>query len=335
MRKIIKSYLNFVNEELNVDGTYFTSKDDELKSVEKEFQTLINEIAKKKNILLPVISYSKEFLIIKNELEKNIDDTLHIKKYLEEYMYDKNLRKKFIENLIVKFCSTPSKNKPKKTTDKLNITNLDFKLVDDVDNVETYQVIFPEDIKNHILNNYSTNKLDVYIYINCESDKFNRLHFPGRIDRWYRGHGKRFGKDEQPQPYKGKHGQWISDLFDGIPESLRGTGLGFAIYKEFIKFKGYVSSNSWSSSLSQSVWKKLSGDPDLHGILVNYNQKEGDVILFSKNFKGDYKKICEDFLEKAKKGLLYRGDSENFQIRNIEIDPEIQKLLVVPLGNSN
>jgi hypothetical protein len=95
--------------------------------------------------------------------------------------------------------------------------------------------------------------------------------------------------------------------------------------KEFIKFKGYVSSNSWSSSLSQSVWKKLSGDPDLHGILVNYNEKEGDIILFSKSFKGDYKKICEDFLEKTKKGLLYRGDSENFQIRDIEIDPEIHK----------
>jgi len=325
MKNFIKSYFKFINEELNIKGTYFTSKEDEVESVEKEFQILVNEIASRENISLPVEAYSKEFLLIKKEIEKNIENVIKIKSYIDSYVFDKNSKKKFIENLMVKFCSSENKNKPKKSTAKLNITHLDFKMIDNVDNIETYQVIFPEDIKNYILNNYSTNKLDIYIYINCESDKFNRLHFPGRIDRWYRGHGKRFGKDEQPQPYKGKHGQWIHDLFDGIPKSLRGTGLGFAIYKEFIKFKGYVSSNSWSSSLSQSVWKKLSGDPDLHGILVNYNEKEGDIILFSKSFKGDYKKICEDFLEKTKKGLLYRGDSENFQIRDIEIDPEIQK----------
>jgi hypothetical protein len=325
MKNIIKLYSDFLNEELNVKGTYFTSQQDNIQEVEKEFQKIVYQIAKEENISLPVKAWSKEFLLIKNKFEKEIENAVDLKKYLDEYVFDKKNRKKFIDNLMVKFCSDEIDNKPKKITTKLNISHLDFKLIDHVDNIETYQVIFPEDIKNYILNNYTTNKLDVYIYINCESDKFNRLHFPGRIERWYRGHGKRFGKDEQPQPYKGKHGQWIQDLFDGIPESLRGTGIGFAIYKEFIKFKGYVSSNSWSSLLSKSVWKKLSGDPDLHGILVNYKGKDGDIILFSKNFKGDYKKICEDFIEKAKKGLLYRGEKENFEIQNIEIDPEIKK----------
>jgi hypothetical protein len=319
--KTIKKYLNFISEELNTDNTYFTKKPDMFSNLETEVKSLILDISKKLNISLPTESFSKDFISIKKEVEKEIKYKEVYKNYVEEFGQDKDL----INSILLKFCTSDKKIVVKNNKNKLNITHLDFKLTDDVDNVETYQVIFPKEIKDYILNNYSINKLDYLIYINCESDKFNRIHFPGRIERWYKSHGKRFGKDEQPQPYKGKHGQWIHDLFDGIPESLRGTGLGYSIYKEFIKFKGYVSSNSWSSVLSQSVWKKLASDSDLHGILVNYDDQNGDIILFSKDYKGDYKKICQDFLDSAKKGKLYRG--KNFVIKNIEIDKDLEKKL--------
>lgn len=310
-------------EELNISGTYFTKASDMKKNIEVELINQINSISQKLNIKLPIEAWSEDFIKIKTELSKQITNS----KTIQNYFYEWGQDKKFIEQILLKHCSNQISAPKTSSSKKLNITHLDFKLVDHVDHTETYQVIFPPDIKNHIINNFSTNKLDYLIYINCESDNFNRLHFPGRIERWFRSHDKRFGKDELPEPYKGKHGEWISDLFDGIPESLRGTGLGYAIYKEFLKFKGYLSSGSWSSSLSQSVWKKLTSDPDIFGVLVNYKGQDGNILLFSKDFKGDYKKICKDFIEKAKAGKLYRGNPQNFEIKDIEIDDELKKIV--------
>lgn len=308
-------------EELNISGTYFTKQEDSKNKIESELKKLIDEVSQELNIPIPIKPWSKEFVSIKKHLDSKISQNKLIKDYFEEWGNDK----KFIESILIKYCTQQQNQVKRQSSKKLNINHLDFELIDHVDNIETYQVIFPDDIKNHILNNYSTNKLDYLIYINCESDNFNRLHFPGRMERWYRNHNKRFGKDELPQPYVGKHGKYIDELFDGIPESLRGTGLGYAIYKEFLKYKGYLSSGSWSSSLSQSVWKKLTSDPDIFGILVNYKGQDGNILLFNKDFKGDYKKISSEFIEKAKSGKLYRGNPDNFEITNIEIDEELKK----------
>jgi hypothetical protein len=305
-------------EELNISNTYFTRSQDDNKNIEIKIEDLIKDISNNLNIELPVKEWSEDFLKIKKEVLSEISKN----EYLKNYFDGKD--KKIIENLILKFCSGSKESINKNNTEKINIENLNFKLIDHVDNIETYQVIFPEDVKNFIINNHSTNKLDYLIYINCESDNFNRLHFPGRIERVYRSNGKRFGKDEQPQPYKGKHGKWISDLFDGIPQTLRGTGLGYSIYKEFLKYKGYLSSGSWSSSLSQSVWKKMTSDPEVFGILINYKGQDGNLLLFDRKFKGDIKKISLDFIEKAKIGKLYKGNLDDFQIINIDIDNEIK-----------
>ena len=54
MKNIIKLYSDFLNEELNVKGTYFTSQQDNIQEVEKEFQKIVYQIAKEENISLPV-----------------------------------------------------------------------------------------------------------------------------------------------------------------------------------------------------------------------------------------------------------------------------------------
>ena len=324
-RKYIKTIQEFINqkilEEINTTNTYFDKKKNFLENVDREIKSMIDSITKELNIILPTEPYSRDFILIKQKVMSESLKNKIIQDYFEEFGNNKNL----IDEFLLNHCSDKMTQKQNSQKTKLNITNLDFKLIDKKDNIETYQVIFPDDIKKYIIDNNSTNKLDYLIYINCESDNFNRLHFPGRIERLYRSHNKTFGKDEQPQPYKGKHGKWITDLFDGIPESLRGTGIGYAIYKEFLKFKGYLSSNSWSSSLSQSVWKKLSQDSQLFGILVNYKNQDGDILLFSKSYKGDYKKICDEFISKAKQGMLYRGDSSKFEVESIEIDDELKE----------
>lgn len=311
---MIINYINFINE-LNITKTYLTKRSDDKEKVEEEFKNLIESISKDLNIILPVNPWSFEFISIKNKLIAEIRENKTIQNYFEDFGKDKKL----IEEFLLKYCSNNIYQKKSFIEKKkLNISHLDFKLIEHNDNIETYQVIFPDDIKNYIINNYSTNKLDYLIYINCETDNFNRLHFPGRIERWYKTNNKTFGKDELPQPYKGKHGKYISDLFDGIPESLRGTTIGYSIYKEFLKYKGYLSSSSQSSSLSQSVWKKLTQDNELFGILINYTNHEGNILLFSKASKVDYKKISNEFISKAK---------EDFKISSIEIDEELKKII--------
>jgi len=314
----IKKFYQFIFEELEVKDTYFTKSESMLKEVETEFQKIINQLSQKHKIKLPIESYSKDFILLKEESKKLISKNQIISKYID------NDTKK-IDKLLLKYCSNVSDNKSKNKVNKLNITHLDFKLIDHVNNIETYQVIFPEDIKNYIFNNFEINKLDLYIYIKCESNNFNRIHFPGRIVRWYRSHGSSTPNLKQPQPYIGRHGKSIYDLLYGIPKTLRGTGLGYAIYKEFIKFKGYLSSNSWSiSSSSQAVWKKLAKDPDFYGILINYKGQDGDILLFSKDFKGDYKKISNDYINKAKSGKFYKGSKDEFKVINIDIDDELK-----------
>jgi len=312
-------------EELNTSNTYFTKATDITQKLEGELNKAIESICDQLKITLPTEPWSKDFLSIKKQLIIKIKENKLVEDYFEKLYLSDEKKKKMIDDILLKFCTKKETSKKVPNNNKLNITHLDFKLVDKVDNIETYQVIFPEDIKKYIQSNYTINKLDYLIYVNCEFDNFNRLHFPGRIERWYRSHGKRFGKDEQPQPYIGKHGKNVADLFDGIPKSLRGTGLGYAIYKEFIKFKGYVSSSSWSGILSQSVWKKLATDPDLYGILVNYKDQDGNIILFSKSYKGDYKKICQDFISKAKQGKLYRGEEGDFEITSIDMDEDLKR----------
>jgi hypothetical protein len=322
--KYLKLYQNFtINEELETRNTYFTKQSDMSAQVEFEIKKICDKLIDKKNIILTIKINSKEFVDLKNVVKEISKENQIIKDYLSEYTWTPKMEDDFIFNTLKKIYSENVVKTSPRTNKKIEINHLDFKLIDHVDNIETYQVIFPENIKKIILENPSTNKLDIFIYINCESDNFNRLHFPGRIERWYRNHGKRFGKDEQPQPYLGKHGKSAGDFFDGIPESLRGTGIGYAIYKEFIKFKGYLSSGSWSSSLSQGVWKKLANDKDLFGILVNYQGKDGNILLFDKNWKGDFKKISEEFIKKADSGKLYKGN--DFKILNIEIDEELKR----------
>lgn len=59
-----------------------------------------------------------------------------------------------------------------------------------------------------------------------------------------------------------------------------------------------------SSKEAQEVWKKLSNDNDLTGLILNLKVKErddvwGKILMFDKGFKGDFQKICNDFIEKS------------------------------------
>ena len=64
----------------------------------------------------------------------------------------------------------------------------------------------------------------------------------------------------------------------GIPESLRGSGLGYIIYESFIKSLGWGSSQPNASGLAQVVWSKLAKDPDFYSFVLETHTQSIFVI---------------------------------------------------------
>ena len=81
---------------------------------------------------------------------------------------------------------------------------------------------------------------------------------------------------------------------EGIHPELQGTGLGYLIYQDFIKFLGFASSSDSATKESKRVWQKLLNDPDFYGVFC-----EGDnVLIVSKNWNGDTSSLFKTFISK-------------------------------------
>ena len=74
---------------------------------------------------------------------------------------------------------------------------------------------------------------------------------------------------------------------DGIPPELRGIGLGYIIYKEFIKYIGYASSLDSASLSAQNVWYKLAQDSDFYTVIIKSNKSLNAILVIYKNIKSD------------------------------------------------
>jgi hypothetical protein len=131
-----------------------------------------------------------------------------------------------------------------------------------------YQVVpfvsFPDEFYNYIsslgndLESEIMDHLVSRVYIEASGD-FNRIHFR-----------------------------------EGIHPELQGTGLGYLIYQDFIKFLGFASSSDSATKDSKKVWQKLLNDPDFYGVFC-----EGDnVLIVSKNWNGDTSSLFKTFISK-------------------------------------
>ena len=99
------------------------------------------------------------------------------------------------------------------------------------------------------------------------------------------------------------------DIINGLPNFMRGLGLGKKIYKKLIHDFGYISSfNGYDPSLDSSmVWESLAGDKDLftfsndENIISFWNGLDYDIII--KKLKEFYThtgtiQFDDDFLKK-------------------------------------
>jgi len=327
--KYLKLFKSFeqrkILEELNIQGTYLVKSKDDKEEFKKNVKELIDSIVQKRSIQLPIEKFGKEYLEIRNTLFKQLPDLKKLN-FFKDFLSDSGeldlsntYNKKFLNSTLQEFlldilCDETKIKSPKKTNSfDLKKVKFDYKLKSKQSNEDIYQVILPEDVKQYIIKNKDVNYLDHIIYMSCEPDNFNRIHFGGRIDR-----KKIFRTDDKlgskrsimsyGSEYLGKSPSSY-ELLQGIPSSIKGLGLGYLMYKQFIQYLGFASSTKGSSKEAQEVWKKLSNDNDLTGLILNLKVKErddvwGKILMFDKGFKGDFKKICNDFIEKSKSEFI-------------------------------
>jgi hypothetical protein len=329
--RYIKKYVDLL-EELNIQGTYLTKSKDDKEEFRKRVKELVDSIIQKGDIQLPVEKFGKEFIEIRNELFKQLPTLKHLDFFKNNYILvngeldlsmpgtRKNLNPIIQEFLLEMLCGESNiKNSKKEKIFDLKEIKFEYKLKLKRFDESIYQIILPENVKQHIIKNKDVNYLDHMIYISCEPDQFNRIHFGGRLERT-----KVFRTDDKigsrrslmgyGTDYLGK-GTKIWDLLLGLPSSIKGLGLGYLMYKQFIQHLGFASSNNGSSKEAQEVWKKLSGDDDLSGLILNVKGNEryetGMILMFDKEFKGDFKRVYQDFIKKIK---------SEFTIVSINID---------------
>jgi len=163
--------------------------------------------------------------------------------------------------------------------DPKDITNIEikFELLEKGDGEDLYKVIFPENIvkKYPFLGDYTKEKDHEkrYLVISKVNYHNNRLHF-----------------------------------VPGIPPESKGTGLGILIYKEFIKYLGYASSNVIAKIAAKKLWSKIIQDNQFMSILTDQS-----VLVFDKNYKGDIDKVVKNFVST-------KMVSKDF----LQVDPELE-----------
>lgn len=151
------------------------------------------------------------------------------------------------------------KDEPTTASDRV----LDFEPAGESGEKRSYKVVFPKNFMG--MDEPGGEKVrDLLVdkvFIVCEG-RFNRIHFA------------EFAMDKKIR------------TSDGVPEEFRGTGLGYLVYENFIKFLGFASSNSSDASdEAKAVWSKIAGDPDFFGILVRVADDLELPLVFHKSCK--------------------------------------------------
>jgi|694.fasta_scaffold51706_8 hypothetical protein len=328
--KLFEGYLDQYYEDLNIQGTYLTRHSEEKENMRSVVGDMIGSIVEEKGISLPVPKWGKEFVEIKKSLYERIK-SLNKHDFMEDYLNNNQVNTKhhrldsILKEFLISFCcDEQTKNPIRLKPFDLKKVKFEFNLVSELPNEKIYQVVLPIDVKEYIIKNKDVNSLDHLIYMSCEPDNFNRIHFGGRMERKkiFKSHDKIAPKRNimsYGTEYLGKSPSSY-DLLNGLPSSIKGLGLGYLMYKQFIQHLGYASSSKGSSKESQMVWQKLTKDDNLTGLIINLIKKEGlsnmantwgKILMFDKNFKGDFNKICRDFIEKSESG---------FEIVSLEVD---------------
>lgn len=103
----------------------------------------------------------------------------------------------------------------------------------------------------------------------------------------------------------------------GVDPQLRGTGLAELLYREFIHYIGWATSNADAKSGVKMIWNNIAKDPDFYTVVTYF-----DILAISKKReynRDEIKIILTRFLD-AKVEDLYKSSEKT------EIDPELLEM---------
>jgi len=111
-------------------------------------------------------------------------------------------------------------------------------------------------------------------------------------------------------------------LRTGLPDSLKGIGLGYKIYRILVKTVGYICSNSQTTQDARNIYNKLINDSDFYSIVDNVEKDlmyknvhiRSKVMIIDKNYK-----YINKLMELVKK-------REKFENGKYIYDKELQNL---------
>lgn len=151
-------------------------------------------------------------------------------------------------------------------------------------------------------------------------------------------------KGENPEEWKKDNEDIVAELMDnlndirikaeaglnrthfpgGIPNDLKGLGLGYIIYEGLVRYLGYASSRPDASNAAQKVWSQIAKDPDFVGIVSN-----NMILVFRKDFdrKGEVLGKALDYLGVDFEKIENNQDLEQFlSDNNIDISDELLEI---------
>ena len=115
----------------------------------------------------------------------------------------------------------------------------------------------------------------------------------------------------------------------GVGSFLEGTGLGYLIYQQFIKYLGYGSSMTNASNKAQVVWSKLAKDPDFYSFIIEKGGSQSVYVISKTNPLETPESIVERILQR----ILSYSSNDIKVILGSEIKkdfPEIEKMFSNP-----
>lgn len=97
---------------------------------------------------------------------------------------------------------------------------------------------------------------------------------------------------------------------NGLRNYFRGIGLGYKIYKQFVKFQGYITSNKQISVMAKNIYRKLLNDEDIYHVIDKDNQS---IILIYKDYKNISKLLKLIRVYELKEGLNFKYDKKLYK----------------------
>jgi hypothetical protein len=187
-----------------------------------------------------------------------------------------------------------------------------FELDDEKGKLKRWRVIFPENFMNKNLDTDQYNVVD---------DEGNPLDVKVPLSQIFEfGSIYIYSEGELNRIHFTQMGEF--NHMSGIPSELRGIGLGYLIYEEFIHFLGFASSASHASPEAVNIWKKLYKDPEFYGVVISIDDnKKGGILLFHQDYNGDVEDITVKFIKRR----LYSIINEENNTNPIIIDDKLMK----------